>query len=74
MPNKEATRRVRRELNRLPDYYKVSLILRYYKCMSYSDIARTLNRGLPTIRTMIFQATKRLRRNLANDQKVSNGG
>ena len=63
---------MRRELNRLPDSYKVPLLLRYYKCMSYSDIARSLNRGLPTIETMIFQAKKRLGRNLAHDEKVSN--
>ena len=36
---KEAKRKVREELNRLPDYYKVPLVLRYYKRMSYSEIA-----------------------------------
>lgn len=67
---KEAKRRVRRELNRLPDYYKVPLMLRYYKRMSYSDIARTLNRGLPAVKTMIFRAKKRLRRNLAHEENT----
>jgi len=62
--HKEAKRRVREELNRLPDYYKVPLILRYYKRMSYSEIARTLNRRLPAIKTIIFRAKSRLRRNL----------
>jgi RNA polymerase sigma-70 factor, ECF subfamily len=51
------------QLNRLPDYYKVPLMLRYYKQMSYSEIARTLNRRLPAIKTIIFQAKNRLRRN-----------
>jgi RNA polymerase sigma-70 factor, ECF subfamily len=60
----EAKRQVREELNRLPDYYKVPLMLRYYKRMSYSDIARVLNRRLPAVKTIIFRAKSRLRRNL----------
>jgi RNA polymerase sigma-70 factor, ECF subfamily len=32
--HKEAKRQVSEELNRLPDYYKVPLMLRYYKRMS----------------------------------------
>jgi DNA-directed RNA polymerase specialized sigma24 family protein len=39
-------------------------MLRYYKRMSYSEIARTLNRRLPTVRTIIFRAKNRLRHNL----------
>ena len=47
---------MREQLNRLPDYYKVPLMLRYYKRMSYSEIARTLNRRLPAVKTIIFRA------------------
>lgn len=61
---KEEQRRVREQLIRLPARYKVPLILRYYKRMSYSQIARTLDRGLPAVRMMIFRAKDRLRRNL----------
>lgn len=61
---KEARRQMKEELNRLPDYYKVPLVLRYYKQMSYSEIARTLNRQLPAVKTMLFRAKSRLRRNL----------
>ncbi len=61
---KETKRLVREQLNLLPDYYKVPLVLRYYKRMSYSDIARKLNRRLPTVRTIMFRAKNRLRRNL----------
>jgi DNA-directed RNA polymerase specialized sigma24 family protein len=50
----------------LPERYKVPLLLRYYKRMSYSEIARTLNRGLPAVRMMIFRAKYQLRRNLGN--------
>jgi len=60
--HKEAKRQVREQLNRLPDYYKVPLMLRYYKRMSYSEIASTLNRRLPAIKTIIFRAKHRLRR------------
>jgi len=62
--HKEAKREVREQLNRLPDRYKVPLMLRYYKRMSYSEIASTLDRRLPEVRTIIFRAKNRLRRNL----------
>jgi RNA polymerase sigma-70 factor, ECF subfamily len=60
--HKEAKRQVREQLNRLPDYYKVPLMLHYYKRMTYSEIARTLNRRLPAVKTIIFRAKNRLRR------------
>ena len=60
--HKEAKRQVREQLNRLPDYYKVPLMLRYYQRMSYSEIARTLDRRLPAVKTIIFRAKNRLRR------------
>jgi RNA polymerase sigma factor (sigma-70 family) len=62
---KEAKRELRKQLNRLPEYYRVPLMLRYYKHMSYSEIARALNRRLPAVKTIIFRAKHRLRRNLA---------
>jgi len=64
--HKEAKLHVREQLNRLPDYYKVPLMLRYYKRMSYAEIARTLNRRLPAVKTIIFRAKIRLRRNLGH--------
>jgi RNA polymerase sigma-70 factor, ECF subfamily len=63
---KEAKRELREQLNRLPDYYKVPLVLRYYKRMSYAEIASTLNRRLPAVKTIIFRAKNRLRRNLGH--------
>lgn len=62
----EARRRLREQLNRLPEHYKVPLMLRYYKRMSYFEIARTLNRGMPAVKMIIFRAKSRLRRNLEN--------
>lgn len=67
--HQEARQQVREELNRLPEYYKVPLILRYYKQMSYSQIAQRLNRRIPTVKTIIFRAKCRLRRNLLEGQK-----
>ena len=61
---KEANRQLREQLDRLPDHYRVPLVLRYYKCMSYSEIARRLNKGLPAVKMVIFRAKNRLRRNL----------
>ena len=60
----EERRRVREELIGLPAKYKIPLVLRYYKEMSYSDIARTMNRRPPAVRLMIFRAKDQLRRNL----------
>lgn len=61
---REEHRQVREQLIRLPKKYKVPLFLRYYKRMTYAEIARTMNRGLPAVKIMIFRAKERLRRNL----------
>ena len=61
---KEEHRQVREQLIRLPEKYKVPLFLRYYKRMTYSEIARPLNRGLPAVKIIIFRAKERLRRKL----------
>jgi RNA polymerase sigma factor (sigma-70 family) len=60
----EEKRQVREQLSLLPDYYRVPLVLRYYKRMSYFEIARTLNRRVPAVKTIIYRAKCRLRRNL----------
>jgi len=52
-----------RAVNSSAERYKVPLMLLYYKQMSYSEIARTLNTRLPTLRTMMFRAKVYLRRN-----------
>jgi len=60
----EAQRHLRQELNRLPEHYKLPLVMRYYRHMSYLEIAQRLNRRIPTVKTLIFRAKLRLRRNL----------
>jgi RNA polymerase sigma-70 factor (ECF subfamily) len=62
----EKDRRLRDQVIRLPERYKVPLVLRYYKRMSYSEIARALNRGLPAVKMILFRARHQLRRNLGN--------
>jgi RNA polymerase sigma-70 factor, ECF subfamily len=63
---------VREQLIRLPKKYKVPLVLRYYKHMSYSEIARALQSRLPAVRMMIFRAKEELRRNLQRQQFAKN--
>jgi RNA polymerase sigma-70 factor, ECF subfamily len=59
---------VREQLTRLPKKFKVPLVLRYYKHMSYSEIACALKTRLPAVRMMIFRAKEELRRNLLRQQ------
>ena len=63
---------IREQLIRLPEKYKVPLMLRYYKQMSYSEIARALKSRLPAVRMMIFHAKEELRRNLRREQSGKN--
>ena len=66
--SKEERLELREQVIRLPERYKVPLILRYYKHMSYSEIARAMNSGLPAVRMMIFRAKEQLRRSLRPEQ------
>jgi RNA polymerase sigma-70 factor, ECF subfamily len=71
---KDDQRRIREQLTRLPEKYKTPLVLRYYERMSYSEIARTLNTRLSTVRIMIFRAKNYLRRNLRRSEKLTDSG
>jgi len=67
---KDDQRRIREQLVHLPEKYKTPLVMRYYERMSYSEIARTLNTRIPTVRVMIFRAKGYLRRNLRRTEKT----
>jgi len=67
---KEERRKVREHLSRLPERYKALLVLRYYRQMSYSEIARALNTRLPAARMMIFRAKNYLRRNWRRSEEA----
>jgi RNA polymerase sigma-70 factor, ECF subfamily len=62
--SREKQLQVMEQLNRLPEHYRISLVLRYYQRMSYAQIAGALNSRLPAVRMMIFRAKDQLRRNL----------
>src|SRR5712672_1569835 len=63
---------VREQLIRLPEKFKAPLVLRYYKQMSYSEIARALKTRIPAVRMLIFRAKDQLRRNLRKEQCTKN--
>lgn len=63
---------VREQLIRLPKKYKVPLVLRYYKQMSYSEIARALKSRLSAVRMMIFRGKEQLRHNFQREQSGKN--
>ena len=69
---KDEERQLREHLTRLPEKYKVPLMMLYYKRMSYSEIAGTLNTRLPAVRMIIFRAKDFLRRNLRREQSGPN--
>lgn len=56
----EQQRQVTEELRRLPRQYRIHLVLRYYRRMSYTEIARTLGKQLPAIRMTLFRAKREL--------------
>ena len=60
----EKSRQLQEELNRLPERHRRPLVLHYYGQMSYREMAQALGRSLPIVRALLFQARKKLRRNL----------
>ncbi|MDP9338588.1 MAG: sigma-70 family RNA polymerase sigma factor [Acidobacteriota bacterium] len=66
---RDEQRQVREQLARLPAKYKVPLVLRYYKRMSYPEIAEVLNMRAPTVRVMLFRARNHLARKLRRAEK-----
>jgi RNA polymerase sigma-70 factor (ECF subfamily) len=62
---------VQAELNRLPERHRLPLVLHYYGQMSYREMARALGRSLPIVRALLFQARKKLRRNLQRPESTA---
>ena len=52
---------VREELRSLPRDYRILLVLHYYRQMTYAEIALTLGKQLPAVKTAIFRAKRMLR-------------
>ncbi|MCI0521167.1 MAG: sigma-70 family RNA polymerase sigma factor [Chloroflexi bacterium] len=56
---------VHREVERLPEQYRLLVSLRYQHGLSYEEIASLLNLPLGTVKTGLFRAKSRLRESLA---------
>ena len=61
--------RVRDTIARLPENYRVPLVLRYYSELSYDEIAQELGLERNYVATLIFRAKQELRRRLAHRSK-----
>jgi len=57
---------VRDTITRLPENYRVPLVLRYYSELSYEEIAQQLGLERNYVAALIFRAKKELRRRLAH--------
>ena len=62
----EERTRVRDAITRLPENYRVPLVLRYYSELSYDEIAQQLNLQRNHVAALIFRAKRELRRKLAS--------
>src|SRR5713101_487065 len=61
----EERARVRDTIARLPENYRVPLVLRYYSELSYDEIAQKLDLERNYVAALIFRAKRELRRKLA---------
>jgi len=69
----ERERQITEELRRLPRQYRIHLVLRYYRRMSYTEIARTLGKELSAIRMTIFRAKRELHGRLLHLREQQTG-
>ena len=60
---------VRDAIARLPENYRVPLVLRYYGELSYDEIAQQVGLQRNYVAALIFRAKQELRRNLAHRSK-----
>jgi RNA polymerase sigma-70 factor (ECF subfamily) len=65
----EERAQVRDTIARLPEIYRVPLVLRYYGDLSYDEIAQEMDLERNYVATLIFRAKKELRRRLAPGSK-----
>jgi RNA polymerase sigma-70 factor (ECF subfamily) len=60
--------RVRDAIARLPENYRVPLVLRYYGELSYDEIAQQLGLQKSYVAALIFRGKRALRQKLAKDK------
>ena len=68
--SKEERVQVRDTIARLPENYRVPLVLRYYSELSYDEIAQQLGLERNHVAALIFRAKQELRRKLAPQEQV----
>ncbi len=56
----ETTSEMQHLLQRLPDDYRIPIILKYWHNMSYEDIATTLDMTVSAVKSKLFRARKKL--------------
>lgn len=66
--SREQRRRIRKEIDRLPEHLRTPLIFRYYGEMTYDEIAATLGLRRNTVATLIHRAKTALRRRMGHLQ------
>jgi RNA polymerase sigma-70 factor (ECF subfamily) len=67
--NAEERAQVRDAIARLPENYRVPLVLRYYSELSYDEIAQQLGLQRNYVAALIFRAKQELRRKLGHRSK-----
>jgi RNA polymerase sigma-70 factor, ECF subfamily len=65
----EERAQVRDAIARLPENYRLPLVLRYYSELSYDEIAQQLDLQRNYVAALIFRAKQELRRKLAHRSK-----
>jgi RNA polymerase sigma-70 factor, ECF subfamily len=65
---KEERAQVRDTIARLPEKYRVPLVLRYYSELTYSEIAQQLGLEKNNVALLIFRAKQEMRRRLAHKE------
>lgn len=63
---RNVSERLSRELTALPLRQREALQLRYIDELSYDDVSRIMNLPVPTCRTLLFRAVRRLRLRMGN--------
>jgi len=66
---RERSEWVREALRRLPRESRILLVLHYYRQLSYAEIAATLGKQLPAVKTGVFRAKRMLRARIAATAK-----
>ena len=64
MIDNEKTRILHEAIQKLPEKYRMAIILRHHEEKSYEEIARILNLPLGTVKARIFRAREMLKKNL----------